>query len=169
MGVKTMKNITLIGISFLIIAATNAYAQMNPDLLDLLNKVRIIEETSLKQCEFHSQRFGLKIPYHRILREKQETINTLTYIITNINGEVTEKSIKIQKKELASSALNNDAYIQIRIIQLYDDILARFGHPDVKQVVIVARNRAQQHFMLFTNRAQKLIDENKLTDRLSVQ
>ena len=120
------------------------------------------EEPKVAAIQFHLGAGVLKV-------KKQETIDTLTNLITNIRGEIFENTVNIEKKSLASSALNSDAYMQIQLVQEYDAILARFGHPDVQRIITVSRNLTQQHFMLLTNTAQKMIDNNKLEDRLAIQ
>ncbi|MFH2137938.1 MAG: hypothetical protein ABII88_05465 [Candidatus Omnitrophota bacterium] len=147
----------------------NSFAQVNEKLVKSLNDAFILESKSQRQCEFHSNKFNIAMPYHRIILEKQQTIERISDLILAIDGKITDKMLGIERAKYTFPALNNDASVQIQLIQLYDDILSKFGHPDVQTIIKRAKNLAYQHFMLLSNSAQRISYDNKLDLKLNAE
>ena len=133
-----------------------ALAENNPELIAGLNAVFILEIQSLHQCEHESEVFNVSMPFHRIILEKQETVKSLADIIDALNGDTEKSRLPIVKTTQLEKALVSDAEAQIEIIDRYDKMLAAFGYPEVRRIVVIARSRALRHFMLLTNMAQKI-------------
>ncbi|MBU2062790.1 MAG: hypothetical protein KKF93_00160 [Candidatus Omnitrophica bacterium] len=150
----------------LLVINVSGFAQINEDLIDLLNEVRTREIESKKQYDYHSVKFDMLMPYHQIIIEKEETIQDLTRLIDALKGQVENLRIGTQAADLLTKALNSDAALEIDLVRLYDKILSQFGHPEMARLVAQARRLAIEHFMLLTNTAQRAIEENRLDDRL---
>ncbi|MBU4305018.1 MAG: hypothetical protein KJ893_05285 [Candidatus Omnitrophica bacterium] len=133
-----------------------ASAENNPELIAELNRVFTLEIQSLQQCEHDSEVFNVAMPFHRIILEKQETVKSLADVIDALNGDAEKNRLPIVKTTQLDKALVIDAEAQIEIIDRYDKLLAAFGYPEVRRIVVIARSRALRHFMLLTNMAQKI-------------
>jgi len=145
-----------------------AFAQVNEELVDNLNEARMFEIKSKKQCEYHSVEFDIIMPYHQILLDKEDSIRLLENLIIAIGGKLEKATLGIEQLGLSSQALNRDAYSEIELVQIYDKILDRFGHAEVRRVVQTSRRQAIEHFMLLTNTAQSVIDQGRLDNRLKM-
>ncbi len=143
-----------------------AFAQINEELIGGLNRALDFELKLKRQCEYNRDKFDVPMPYHRIILEKEDKIGALTDLIPRIGGKISAKGLAIDKGEFLFGALNSDAYYEIQLVQIYDAILAKFGHPEVIRFISPARNHAYQHFMLLTNMAQKVMYENLVDKRL---
>ncbi|MCP4649052.1 MAG: hypothetical protein GY853_03065 [PVC group bacterium] len=161
------KRITISTVLMLAFIVSSVFAQVNPKLVNSLNEVLVLEIKAKRQCDLHRRKFKLAIPYHQIVVDKGQTIDQITDLIIDIAGTVDKQWPEPAGAALVTEAMNNDAYNQIELVQKYDYILSRFGHASVQRTISVARNNAMYHFMLLTNTAQKIIDENKINERLS--
>ena len=146
--------------------AAPVYAESNPELISSLKEAVLFEIKSMQQCEEHSEKFGLAMPYHRIILEKQQTIKSITDLIDNIGGTLDNNRLPPVKQPRLFQALNCDAQDQITLVSMYDAILNQFGHPAVRRIIDRARQQALVHFMLLTNMEQKVIAETKLSSEL---
>jgi len=162
------RKVVFLMIFLLVLFVLPTFAQVNGELVDSLNEARIFEIKSKKQCEYHSVEFDIIMPYHQILLDKEDSIRLLENLIVAIGGELERATLNIEKLGLSSQALNRDAYSETELVRIYDKILAKFGHAEVRRVVQKARHQAIEHFMLLTNTAQSVIDQGRLDNRLKI-
>ncbi|MBI4846120.1 MAG: hypothetical protein HY810_06595 [Candidatus Omnitrophica bacterium] len=137
------------------------HAEMNQDLIEKLNEVFLLEIQSMQQCEDDSERFNLAMPYHQIILDKQNTINQLAELIDELDGVIEQKRLKSEIFMRDIQALNQGAFSQTIIIRRYNAILNKYGHPKVRHVITYTRMAALEHFMILTNMAQKLLEEQQ--------
>ncbi len=165
-----MRLLPLIGLLFILLLVVSlVQAEPSPELISRLKEVVIFEIKSMEQCEEHSEKFGLAMPYHRIILEKQQTIKSIADLIDNLGGTLDNNRLPLVKQAFLIQALNSDAQDQITVVSMYDGILNQFGHPDVRRIIDRARAQAMVHFMLLTNMGQKVIAETKLSNELKIQ
>lgn len=149
-----------------IISSGVVLAEINPELIKSLNEVYIFEIKSMQQCEYHSEKLDIFMPYNQIILDKQETIKSLASLIDNLGADLDKKRLDIEKYNFPYTAVNRDAYSQIEVIKRYDEILNKFGHPQVRQVIEHSRRQTIEHFMFLTNFAQRLMNEQTVNKPL---
>jgi len=142
-------------LTLFLFSTNNLYAEINPRLVNALNNVLKLEIKSIEQCEKNSDALNISIPYHQIIMEKHTLIKDLADLIDDIGGTLDKNRYTLSGLQNAPVALNEDAGLQIEILQKYDDILQNFGHPRVQKLVKQAKTQTLVHFMLLTNKAQQ--------------
>jgi hypothetical protein len=135
-------------------------AEPNPDLIGLLNNILTLEMQAVRQCEAHSDQFKSTQTYFDILRDKEETISRLQDVILEIGGEIASPVSGLETYPTILQALTNDARHEIAITRACDELLEKFGHPKVRQVIQKVKDTANLHYMALTNSAlAQLVNE----------
>ena len=161
--------ILLFAVCFSRIFLSFCFAQTNPELIGDLNYLLTLDIQLIEECEYNSDVFDISIPYNKIINEKHRMIDELAGLIDSLGAELSDKRFNIQKLKRNYQALNADANLQIKIIEIIDAMLLKYGHPKVQIYLKKAKDQAYLHFMILSNAAQKIIGENRVEDVLNIR
>ena len=132
-------------------------AESNPDLISRLQTVLTLEMKTKRQCSTHSEQFQSTVAYFDVVAEKEDLVAALQEVFQDIGGELLTLRSPVESYPTAEQALTSDARNELEIIRACDNLLEKYGHPKVRQLVQKAKDTATQHYMALTNSALSLL------------
>ena len=132
-------------------------AEPNPDLINRLQTILTLEMKAKRQCSTHSEQFQTTVAYFDVVAQKEDLVAALQDVLLDIGGELITPREPIESYPTVLQALTSDARYEFEIISACDNLLKKYGHPKVRQLVQKAKDTAIQHYMALTNSALSLL------------
>lgn len=141
----------LLTISFTGCAKSPVASVQTQEWMNRLYDALKLENQSVVQYERHTQKYNAHMPYHMVIPQEYEHVNSINSILNSYNQKSTSEHPPIREGQSLQEAYVLDRNLESDLLNRYRWLIENSNDSNATQKLRINQSQTQHHYTMFNN------------------